>query len=185
MVDVSRFTFPSIALIKHSPDDAFRMIAGAGFKNVDVLEKMPHLSIHADECDPANVKAAADKHGLRITAVNSYVGGGVVGRAGAWLHHPGFVFPNKDKYTHDGFASKDPAVQEQELKHVCRRSTSALLWAPGWSGSFLGTTTRPRSITLRPGSKSALPTQRRRASTWQGRITTRDSWTAEGLCRAL
>jgi len=120
MLDVSRLTFPSIALIKYPPDEAFRIIAAAGFKNVDVLEKMPHLSILSDECDPAAVKAAAVKHGLRITAVNSYVGGGVVGRAGAWLHHPGFQFPNKHKYTHNGFVSDDPQALEQELKHVFR-----------------------------------------------------------------
>ncbi len=120
MLDISRLTFPSIALIKYPPDEAFRRIAGAGFKNVDVLERMPHLSIHTDECDPGVVKAAAAKHGLRITAVNSYVGGGVVGRAGAWLHHPGFQFPNRHKYTHSGFASEDSAALEMELNHVFR-----------------------------------------------------------------
>jgi sugar phosphate isomerase/epimerase len=120
MLDRSRLSFPSIALIKHPPEEAFAMIAAAGFKNVDVLERMPHLSIHQDECDPATVKAAAEKHGLRISAVNSYVGGGVVGRAGAWLHHPGFEFPNRHKYTYDGFASDDPDVLETELQHVYR-----------------------------------------------------------------
>ena len=120
MLDVSRLTFPSIALIKYPPDKAFEIIAAAGFKNVDVLERMPHLSIHPDECDPATVKAAAEKHGLRITAVNSYVGGGVVGRAGAWLHHPGFEFPNRHKYTYNGFASDDPKLLETELQHIFR-----------------------------------------------------------------
>ena len=120
MLDVTRLSFPSIALIEYPPDEAFAMIAAAGFKNVDVLEKMPHLSIHPDECDPATVKAAADKHGLRISAVNSYVGGGVVGRAGAWLHHPGFVFPNQHKYTHNGFVSDDPEALKTELKQVFR-----------------------------------------------------------------
>jgi len=118
MIDVTRFTFPSIALIKHEVDEAFCMIAEAGFKNVDILEKMPHLSIHEDECDPVKVKESADKHGLRITAVNSYAGGGVFGRAGAWLHHPGFKFPNQHKYTHNGFASDDPGELERELSHV-------------------------------------------------------------------
>jgi sugar phosphate isomerase/epimerase len=120
MLDVSRLTFPSIALIKYPPEEAFRMIAEAGFKNVDVLEKMPHLSIHPDECDPVKVKEAADKAGLRIMAVNSYVGGGVVGRAGAWLHHPGFEFPNQHKYTYNGFASDDERELERELEHVTR-----------------------------------------------------------------
>jgi sugar phosphate isomerase/epimerase len=119
-MDMSRVTFPSIALIHHPPDKAFEIIAAAGYKNVDVLEKMPHLSIHSDQCDPATVKAAADKYGLRITAVNSYVGGGVVGRAGAWLHHPGFEFPNKHLYTHNGFASEDSKELEIELQHVFR-----------------------------------------------------------------
>ena len=34
MVDPARFSFPSIALIKYEPDEAFRMIAEAGFKNM-------------------------------------------------------------------------------------------------------------------------------------------------------
>jgi sugar phosphate isomerase/epimerase len=120
MVAVSRLSFPSIALIKYPPGEAFEMIAAAGFKNVDVLERMPHLSIHPELCDPATVKAAAEKHGLRISAVNSYVGGGVVGRAGAWLHHPGFDFPNQHLYTYNGFASDDPEELETELQQVYR-----------------------------------------------------------------
>ena len=120
MLDVSRLSFPSIALLKHPVDVAFGMIAAAGYKNVDVLEKMPHLSLHADECDPVTVKAAAEKHGLHISAVNSYVGGGVVGRAGAWLHHPGFEFPNQHKYTYNGFVSDDPEDLERELQQVFR-----------------------------------------------------------------
>ena len=119
-LDKSRLTFPSIALVKHSPDKAFELIAEAGFKNVDIIERMPHFSIHSDECDPESIKALADKHGLRITAINAYVGGGVVGRAGAWLHHPGFEFPNKHKYTHNGFASDDPKELERELEQVFR-----------------------------------------------------------------
>ena len=43
MLDVSRLTFPSIALIDYPPDEAFEMIAAAVYKNVDVLEKRPHL----------------------------------------------------------------------------------------------------------------------------------------------
>jgi sugar phosphate isomerase/epimerase len=116
MFDASRLTWPSIPLIKHQPDEAFAIIADAGFKNVDVLEKMPHFSIFPDECDPKALKAAADKHGLRITAINAYVGGGVHGRAGAWVHHPGFQFPNKERYTEVGFASDNPKDQAREVK---------------------------------------------------------------------
>lgn len=120
LVDLARISCPSIALIKYPPDQAFKMIAEAGYRNVDVLEKMPHFSIHPEQCDPAEVLAAAEKAGLRITNINSYVGGGVLGRSGAWRHHPGFEFPDKHLYTTAGFSSPSKEERERELEQFKR-----------------------------------------------------------------
>jgi len=114
MKDINRITFPSIPLIHHPVDDAFKIIADAGYKNVDIIDKPPHWSVFPDECDHKAVKALAEKHGLRITMINGYFGGGAHGRAGAWVHHPGFKFPNKSRYTEVGFASTDPKDIEKE-----------------------------------------------------------------------
>ena len=120
MVDISRLTWPSIAFIDHPFEKACELVAGAGFKNIDVLEKMPHLSLFPEEQDPADLKAAADKHGLRIANLGTYVGGGQDSRGSAWLHHPGFKFSNKDRYTSVGFASADEKDLETELEQVKR-----------------------------------------------------------------
>jgi sugar phosphate isomerase/epimerase len=119
-MDMSRVTFPSIALIHHTPETAFELIAAAGYKNTDVLEKAPHMSIHPDEFDLDILKAAAEKHGLGIPWLNTYVGGGQHSRGSAWLHHPGFQFTNPERYTTVGFGSDDPEKLETELQHVYR-----------------------------------------------------------------
>jgi sugar phosphate isomerase/epimerase len=43
-------------------------------QNVDLLEKMPHLSLDPAQCDPAAVLAAARRHGLRVANLATYVG---------------------------------------------------------------------------------------------------------------
>jgi sugar phosphate isomerase/epimerase len=118
MKDINRITFPSIPLIHHPVDEAFKIIADAGYKNVDIIDKPPHWSVFPDECDYKAVKKSAEKHGLNITMINGYFGGGVSGRAGAWVHHPGFKFPNRHRYTEKGFASEDPKDIEMEMQQA-------------------------------------------------------------------
>jgi len=118
-VDVSRVTAPSIALIHLPIEKAFEILAGIGFKKVDLLEKMPHFSLFDDECDVNEIKKAAIRYGLQISFLNTYVGGGAHARESAWRHHPGFQFPNRDRYTSTGFASDDPDELNMEYKHVC------------------------------------------------------------------
>lgn len=115
MKDINRITFPSIPLIHHPVEDAFKIIADAGYKNVDIIDKPPHWSVFPDECDYKAMKEVADRHGLTISMVNGYFGGGISGRAGAWKHHPGFVFPNRHRYTEIGFASKDKKDIDMEM----------------------------------------------------------------------
>jgi len=109
----------SIALIHHSPDKAFEIIAAAGHKKVDLLEKLPHLSLFPDECDPATIKVAAEAHGLQIANLGTYVGGGQNGRNAQWVYH-GWTVPNPEKFTECGFSSDDPAEQKIELDQVYR-----------------------------------------------------------------
>ena len=119
-IDISRVTAPSIALIHLPIEKAFETLADIGFKKVDLLEKMPHFSLFDDECDVNEIKKAAAKYGLQICFLNTYVGGGAHGRESAWRHHPGFQFPNRDRYTSRGFASDDLDELKIEYKHVCR-----------------------------------------------------------------
>jgi hypothetical protein len=56
------------------PEKAFDIIGAARYKKVDVLERVPHLSLLPEECDPAALKAAADAIGLQIANLAAYAG---------------------------------------------------------------------------------------------------------------
>jgi sugar phosphate isomerase/epimerase len=115
MRDINRITFPTIPMIHHPWEKTCQLIAEAGYKNVDIIDKPPHWSVFPDEADHKAIKKTAEKYGLRITSINGYFGGGQSGRFGAWKHHPGFQFPNADRYTKVGFASSDPKDLEKEM----------------------------------------------------------------------
>jgi len=57
--DKDRLSTCSIAFIKYEPEKAFEIIAEAGFKKVDILERPPHFSLFEDECDPKKLLQAA------------------------------------------------------------------------------------------------------------------------------
>ncbi len=97
-MDMSRVSTCSIALIHHPPEKAFEIIAAAGYKKVDLLERLPHLSLLPNECDPAPIKAAAEAHGLQIANLATYVGGGQEGRAAQWKYH-GWEVPRPERFT--------------------------------------------------------------------------------------
>lgn len=118
-MDVSRISTCSIALIHHPPEEAMRIIAEAGFEKVDLLEKLPHLSVLPYECDPATLKAAADKHGLQIANLATYVGGGQDGRRTAWSFH-GWEVPRPERFTNYGFSSDDIGELATEYQQLCR-----------------------------------------------------------------
>jgi sugar phosphate isomerase/epimerase len=139
-IDPSRITCPSIALIHHPPEKAFEIISEAGYENVDVLEKLPHLSLHPDEFDPAVLKSAAEEHGLRIANLGTYVGGGANARASFWVECPGFELDNPDKYTGVGFASQSREDLEAELELAYRAIDI---------GAYLGV----RSVRFVPGDE--------------------------------
>ena len=83
-MDMSRVSVWSGALIDLSLEEAMKVISAIGYQKIDPLERLPHFSLFADECDPAAVKAAAEAHGLQISNLATYPGGGLDGRTKAW-----------------------------------------------------------------------------------------------------
>ena len=63
-MDMSRVSVWSGALMDRPPEKAMEIIAAIGYKKIDLLEKLPHLSLFPDECDVAALKSAAEAHGL-------------------------------------------------------------------------------------------------------------------------
>jgi len=118
-------------------DKALEIIATAGYRKVDLLEKPPHLSLFPDECDPAVVKAAAKAHGLHIANLGTYVGGGQASRGVQWAIH-GFQESNMGRFTSCGFSSDDPAELEAELEQVRRAIDLAVFFGARSMRIFAG-----------------------------------------------
>jgi sugar phosphate isomerase/epimerase len=138
IMDVSRISTCSIAVIEQPPEKAFDIIRAAGYKKVDVLERVPHLSLFPEECDPAALKAAAEANGLQIANLATYAGGGNHGRNDAWSWH-GWTVSKPEQFTSCGFSSDTLAEQEKELEQLMRTIDLAV---------FLGA----RSIRVCPGN---------------------------------
>ncbi len=81
--------------------EAFQLLAAAGFTQVDLLGRAPHLSPQADAGELALIAATARALGLRIANLGSYAG--------------------------RGFASPDLALQEAELAALERAVDAAVL----------------------------------------------------------
>ena len=126
-MDVSRISVCSIALIHHPRNKAFEILADAGYRKVDPLERVPHISLFPDECDPAEVKADAEAHGLQIANLATYVGGGQNGRRAQWFYH-GWDIPNPERFTSCGFSSEDPAELATEMEQVRRAIDLAVFY---------------------------------------------------------
>jgi sugar phosphate isomerase/epimerase len=93
-MDTKRLTVSTYPLIQKPLDETLGVIAAAGFRQVDILGKLPHLSLDPKECDIAAVKATAQRHGLRVANLGTYAG--------------------------NDFASADPAAQEADFAAVKR-----------------------------------------------------------------
>lgn len=91
-MDTSRISTTTFPLVDRSLDEALKIVAGAGFTKVDLLERMPHLSLDPAECDLEKVLECAEKHGLSVANLATYVGAAL--------------------------ASRDPAEQKAELVKV-------------------------------------------------------------------
>lgn len=76
MIDAARVSACSYAVRDLPLERALDVIAAAGFRKVDLLERATHFSLDPRACDPAAVKAAAERRGLRIANLATYVGRG-------------------------------------------------------------------------------------------------------------
>ena len=77
-MDLERISCCSIPLRDKAPESAFRVIAEAGYKKVDLLGRMPHFDLTDPDYDFAAVVALAEQFGLRIANIGSYCGGDFV-----------------------------------------------------------------------------------------------------------
>ena len=101
-MDMSRVSACTYPLIDRPAEEAMRVIAAAGFKKVDLLGRLPHLSLDPKECNPADLNATAKAHGVQIANLGTYVG--------------------------KGFASGDPVVQKSELQQMHRAMDLAVFF---------------------------------------------------------
>ena len=115
-IDMARVSTCSIALNHLSADKAFEIIAAAGHKKVDAHEKV-HFLLFEDLCDPVELKATAEKHGLLIANLATYPGGGLYGREFMYAFHKWKV-PHPERFTSCGFSSDDPKELKTELEQV-------------------------------------------------------------------
>ena len=116
VIDMSRLSTCSIALNHLPAEEAFPIITAAGYKKVDVHEKV-HFLIFDDLCDHEELKAIADKSGLRIAHIASYLGGGLFGRNMMYAFHHWDV-PHADRFTRIGFSSNDPDDLKTEFEQM-------------------------------------------------------------------
>jgi sugar phosphate isomerase/epimerase len=115
---MSRVSTCSISLNHLPAEKAFEIIAAAGYKKVDVHEKV-HFSLFSDECDPAALKGAAETHGLQIANLATYAGGGLDGRKVAYSFH-GWEVAHPERFTSCGFSSDDLAELKAEFEQLQR-----------------------------------------------------------------
>jgi sugar phosphate isomerase/epimerase len=93
-MDMSRVSTCTYALRGRPIEETAKIIAAAGFKKIDLLEQLPHLSLDPNECDPAALKATIEAYGIQIANLGTYTG--------------------------ENFASDDLAERERELKLMYR-----------------------------------------------------------------
>lgn len=101
-MDMSRVSACTFPLRERPWQDALQVIARSGFDKVDLLGRLPHLSLDPAEYDPDLTKEAAERLGLHIANLGTYVG--------------------------RGFASEDEAERERELAQLRRAVDVAVLF---------------------------------------------------------
>ena len=75
-MDLKRLTVSTYPLIREPLDKALGIIAAAGFQRVDILGKLPHLSLDPKECDIA--VAAGTTIGMMAANVPAVLLGDVI-----------------------------------------------------------------------------------------------------------
>lgn len=75
-MDLSRASACTYALRKNDMEYALHVIAGSGFKKVDLWGGMPHFSVDESEYDVDKLIEVANSYGLQIANIGSYCGRG-------------------------------------------------------------------------------------------------------------
>ena len=101
-MDIARLSACTFPLRERPWQEALETIARAGYRKVDLLGRAPHLTLDPAECDPAQIRAAADALGLQIANLGTYVG--------------------------RGFAAEDEAAREAELAQARRAIDVAVVF---------------------------------------------------------
>lgn len=91
---LSRLSATTFPFMKVSLDETLGILRNAGFRNVDLIGRAPHLSLNPAETDPRVVLEISKKRGVAIANLATYVGA--------------------------GFASDDPAEQQKEFDDTIR-----------------------------------------------------------------
>ena len=73
-MDISRASACTYAMRNNSVEYTLHVIAGAGFKKVDLWGKMPHFSIDESEYDISELMETAGSYGLQIANIGTYCG---------------------------------------------------------------------------------------------------------------
>jgi sugar phosphate isomerase/epimerase len=100
-IDPSRISACTYPLRDRPVAEAMETIAAAGFRRIDLLGRMPHLSLDPDECNLDDLKALAARNGLAIANLGTYSG--------------------------KGFASADHHVRAETLSEVKRAVDAAVI----------------------------------------------------------
>ncbi len=100
-IDPSRVSACTYPLRDRPVAEAMETIAAAGFRKIDLLGRMPHLSLDPAECSLDGLKALAARYGL--------------------------AFANLGTYSGKGFASADPHVRAETLNEVKRAIDVAVI----------------------------------------------------------
>jgi sugar phosphate isomerase/epimerase len=85
-MELDRISACSYAVRDRDLDFTFRLIAGAGCRNVDLWGGLPNYSNNPAECDVAVLKQKADRHNARIANLGTYAGRRLLedGEAAEW-----------------------------------------------------------------------------------------------------
>jgi len=76
-MDLSRLSTCTFPLKDRPLNDALPIIAAAGYKRIDLLGRMPHFSLDADECDLDAVEKLIASYDIEVANLGTYVGVGL------------------------------------------------------------------------------------------------------------
>ena len=73
-MNMSRVSSCTICLHDRALEEALDIISDAGFKNIDLLARLPHFSIDPEECDHDAIERIVAERGMQIANLGTYEG---------------------------------------------------------------------------------------------------------------